>query len=111
MIVCLCVPKPCPTHYFFLYDWIKKVFSKNDYDDKTVCRLQKMLPSKRARPQSACKLCAKAIVYIFMSANNFFLYSVLSKLFYINTVELQWLEHLWNHENMFETGVVRASEC
>ena len=27
------------------------------------------------------------------------------------TVELQWLEHLWNHENMFETGVVRANEC
>ena len=30
-----------------------------------------------------------------------------SKLFY--TVELQWLEHLWDHENYFETGVVRAS--
>ena len=27
------------------------------------------------------------------------------------TVELQWLEHLWNHENMVETGVVRANEC
>ena len=27
------------------------------------------------------------------------------------TVELQWLEHLGNHENMFETGVVRANEC
>ena len=27
----------------------------------------------------------------------------------IYTVELQWLEHLWNHENMFETGVVRAN--
>ena len=27
------------------------------------------------------------------------------------TVELQWLEHLWNHENMFETGVVRANVC
>ena len=27
------------------------------------------------------------------------------------TVELQWLEHLWDQENMFETGVVRASEC
>ena len=27
------------------------------------------------------------------------------------TVELQWLEHLWNHENMFEIGVVRAKEC
>ena len=26
------------------------------------------------------------------------------------TVELQWLEHLWNHENVFETGVVRAKE-
>ena len=29
----------------------------------------------------------------------------------IRTVELKWLEHLWNHENMFETGVVRANEC
>ena len=28
-----------------------------------------------------------------------------------NTVELQWLKYLWNHENMFETGVVRANEC
>ena len=28
-----------------------------------------------------------------------------------NTVEVQWLEHLWNHENMFETGVVRANAC
>ena len=27
------------------------------------------------------------------------------------TVELQWLEHLWRHESMFETGVVRANEC
>ena len=26
------------------------------------------------------------------------------------TVELQWLKHLWNKENMFETGVVQASE-
>ena len=23
------------------------------------------------------------------------------------TVELQWLNHLWNHANMFETGVVQ----
>ena len=27
------------------------------------------------------------------------------------TVELQWLEHFWNHENVFETGVVRANKC
>ena len=27
------------------------------------------------------------------------------------TVELQWVEHLWDHKNMFETGVVRANEC
>ena len=27
------------------------------------------------------------------------------------TVELQWLEHLWNHENVFVTGVVRGNEC
>ena len=29
----------------------------------------------------------------------------------MSTVEFQWLEHLWNHENMFETGIVRANEC
>ena len=29
----------------------------------------------------------------------------------IDTAELQWLEHLGNHENMFETGIVRANEC
>ena len=27
------------------------------------------------------------------------------------TVELQWLEHLRDRENMFETEVVRASKC
>ena len=27
------------------------------------------------------------------------------------TVKLQWLEHIWGHENMFETGRVRAFEC
>ena len=26
------------------------------------------------------------------------------------TAELQWLKHLWNHENKFETGTVRAKE-
>ena len=26
-------------------------------------------------------------------------------------IELQWLEHLLNHGNMLETGVVRAKEC
>ena len=26
------------------------------------------------------------------------------------TVELQWLEHIWDYENLFETGVVRAIE-
>ena len=29
----------------------------------------------------------------------------------IHTVELQWLEHLLNHENMFETGAVSAKGC
>ena len=26
----------------------------------------------------------------------------------VDTVELQRLEHIWAHENMFETGAVRA---
>ena len=30
---------------------------------------------------------------------------------FLYKIELQWVEHLWNHENMFETGVVRANEC
>ena len=35
---------------------------------------------------------------------------VLSLLILHTTVELQWLEHFWDYENLFETGVVRASE-
>ena len=27
------------------------------------------------------------------------------------TVELQWLKHPWTHENMIETGEVRANGC
>ena len=29
----------------------------------------------------------------------------------LNTVELQWLEHHWDYENLFEIRVVRANEC
>ena len=29
----------------------------------------------------------------------------------IKIVELQWFKHPWNHENMFETGVVQANKC
>ena len=29
---------------------------------------------------------------------------------FTSTVEQQWLEQLWNHKNIFETGVVRANE-
>ena len=28
-----------------------------------------------------------------------------------NAVELQWLEHLLNHGNMFKTEEVRANKC
>ena len=30
---------------------------------------------------------------------------------WVSTVEPQWLEHLWDHENMSKTGVVQANEC
>lgn len=33
------------------------------------------------------------------------------KVRYIATVELQWLDHLWNHEKVLETGRVRANRC
>ena len=28
----------------------------------------------------------------------------------VSIVKLQWLEHIWDYENLFETGVVRAIE-
>ena len=37
--------------------------------------------------------------------------NIVDKKFQHITVKLQWLEHLWNHENMSETGIVRANEC
>ena len=40
----------------------------------------------------------------YMLQKKCFLFRVIS--ININTVELQWLEHLLNLENMFETGVV-----
>ena len=27
------------------------------------------------------------------------------------TIEFKWLEQLWNHGLMFETGVVQTNEC
>ena len=46
------------------------------------------------------------------SDDPLYLYKAVSEgtLFIVNTVELQWLESLGNHENMFETWVVRANE-
>ena len=40
---------------------------------------------------------------------NFKYLILISKLIY--TVELQWFEHLWDREIMFETGGVRANKC
>ena len=50
---------------------------------------------------------------IFLKNRHFILQERLNKLIYgINTitVELRWLEPLWDHENLFETAVVRALE-
>ena len=53
----------------------------------------------------------KFVDYLSIQADSYALSSTSSELSKINTVELQWLENLWSHENMFETAVVRASEC
>ena len=52
--------------------------------------------------------------YIKIDLNVYFLLSLdqfPALAFRNTTVEHQRLEHLWDHENMFETGVVRANEC
>ena len=40
-------------------------------------------------------------------------YNLRERISSISTVELQWLEDLWNHDDMFETEVhaVRTNEC
>ena len=38
----------------------------------------------------------------------FILNCILHSIIKADTVELEWLEHLWDYENMFETGVDRA---
>ena len=47
---------------------------------------------------------------ILFDIGEYFVTSVFQTSIVGNTVELQWLEHLWNHE-MFETEVVGAKEC
>ena len=39
------------------------------------------------------------------SVNSFIKFNNLT-----NTVKPQWLKHLWDHENLFETWVVPATE-
>ena len=41
---------------------------------------------------------------------NMKVYCMFSSEYTQYTVELQWLEHLWDYENLFETRVVRAIE-
>ena len=41
---------------------------------------------------------------------QYFFYPPLGHWAHSSTVELQWLEHLWDHGNLFETRVVRATE-
>ena len=47
---------------------------------------------------------------IYFEISQFKINGVKMKLEIGDTVELQWLEYLWSHENMFETGVVQANE-
>ena len=44
------------------------------------------------------------VVFLFCPAKNYSYFSYFST----KTMELQWLEHLWNHGNVLETRVVRA---
>ena len=42
--------------------------------------------------------------------NSYFAQYISGIVLFPKIVELQWLEHLWDYENMFETGVARAIE-
>ena len=48
----------------------------------------------------------KYVQTIFFDIRGYFEISLfeISRVEFTNTVELQWLKQLWNHENMFETG-------
>ena len=55
------------------------------------------------------KLTIVTFIDVFGSTDTGHLYNPASET--TSIVELQWLKHLLNHENMFKTGVLRANEC
>ena len=63
------------------------------------------------KPNDICTFCLpnkEKYKFINGSVSKFGQNATSSFAIYKNTVELQWLEHLWDYENVFETGVVRA---
>ena len=74
-------------------------FSSKDKGKKLKCSLLQLL--LRA-------LRAKCLIRLILFPHIIDKFTVYKACVSRNTVELQWLEHLWDYENMFVTGVVRA---
>ena len=70
------------------------------------------LEKERERRWKAEQAAKKLVDHIQTLTNKgIFLINLSSKKAEKSTVELQWLKHHCNHENMFETGVVQANGC
>ena len=53
----------------------------------------------------------KRVIMIAMDGSSYADYAFECKYRFNHTTILKWLEHIPNHENMFERGVVGAKEC
>ena len=87
-IMCFFQPKPTDNVFLFL-------------NGKIYCKHSLEAPQRgafKAYQQQMFSLRNKKSIYL------------INPLIWIYTVEPQWLEHLWDHGNSFETWVVRATE-
>ena len=65
--------------------------------------LMKVLQLLSLQINSSCQIMSQRQYVITQPTQQLFFENVCHSIY--NTVELQWLKHLWNHENMFKTKV------
>ena len=125
-LIAFCSKPLCNSHcyeccIFFTQPQAKPVRHCSELCRKLQCLTKKHFKiSLLPRRQSICTLPHENSLNIKAVLNNFLTRSVQIQVqnklrdsfpAMCHTVELQWLKHLWDFENFFETGVVRANEC
>ena len=78
---------------------------------KAGCNLKTLMPARNDRKNLSLKMNLELLIdyeqYLFIKNKTCLVAKVWIQK---DTVELQWLEHLWDHGKLFEPWVVRANE-